>query len=484
MIRLASEVIAQYWPMRTFVHHNPLHSLEYLPFTETVRRGQQFVGGNGYLPGDMYRRYLKSGRIQVHHIEEALAPLARDQDVTLGPCSISHRDVLRACMTHGLSASTHEPLDPLMRREPNEEQIEALAERLSSLSAPTVKERMTTTVREDVAALGRQLTLSGWCDQTLGTHIVEQINAELIKWCEAFLDEGHATWSMPGREQGLYAAWKRLAGKEWTICGIAESRRKIAALSEHPEDTVFDCLEALAIPAEFRRDYLSLQLAALPGWAGFIKWRAEQDAYPWQQAYPVGLVKFLAVRLWYVRELVQAICHEELGIEGNYRAVSTYMEQHPHAYFMRKEQAAGRLPSVYAERVDRLHTQTRNGRKGIATLSHEWEQLTEQYQIEFGPRSRAGRAARHGPTTARTRPRARDRSCRVDGEFSERPSRAPGLDGGLSGIGPWSPVAQGVGSGVPGPPVRHAAARAGQTPTGCTRTAITGAASFAIGLLH
>ena len=34
-IRLASEVIAQYWPMRTFVHHNPLHSLEYLPFTET-----------------------------------------------------------------------------------------------------------------------------------------------------------------------------------------------------------------------------------------------------------------------------------------------------------------------------------------------------------------------------------------------------------------------------------------------------------------
>ena len=24
---LASEVIAQYWPMRTFVHHNPLHTV-------------------------------------------------------------------------------------------------------------------------------------------------------------------------------------------------------------------------------------------------------------------------------------------------------------------------------------------------------------------------------------------------------------------------------------------------------------------------
>ena len=50
IVQLAGEVIAQYWPMRTFVHHNPLHSLEYLPFEETVRRGKQFMGGDGYLP--------------------------------------------------------------------------------------------------------------------------------------------------------------------------------------------------------------------------------------------------------------------------------------------------------------------------------------------------------------------------------------------------------------------------------------------------
>ena len=28
VVKLAGEVIAQYWPMRTFVHHNPLHGLE------------------------------------------------------------------------------------------------------------------------------------------------------------------------------------------------------------------------------------------------------------------------------------------------------------------------------------------------------------------------------------------------------------------------------------------------------------------------
>jgi len=385
MIRLASEVIAQYWPMRTFVHHNPLHSLEYLPFTETVRRGQQFLGGNGYLPGDLYRRYVNTGRILIRHIDDALASLAKDEEVDLGSCRIARREVMRACLTHGLSRPTEEPLDRLMECEPNEDQVDVLAERLVGFAVPTVQERMTATVREDVAALGRDLTLSNWCDQTLGTRIVDQINGELIKWCEAFLDEGHATWSMPGRRQGLYAAWKQVAANEWATCGIADSRRKIAALPEHPEDTVLDCLEALAIPPEFRQDYLALQLAALPGWAGFIKWRAEENDYAWQQAYPVGLVKFLAVRLWYVRELVEKVCQEELGIEGNYRAVLRFMDQQSSGYFMRKEWVAGRLPAAYADRVARLHAQSRS-LQDKAAVSRDWEQLTHHYQIEFGLR--------------------------------------------------------------------------------------------------
>ncbi len=385
MIRLASEVIAQYWPMRTFVHHNPLHSLEYLPFTETVRRGQQFLGGNGYLPGDLYRRYVKTGRILVRHIDNALALLAKDEEVDLGSCRISRREVMRACLTHGLSRTAEEPIDRLMEREPNEEQVDVLAERLVAFAMPTVQEQMAATVRDDVAALGRDLTLSTWCDRTVGARIGDQINSELIKWCEAFLDEGHATWSMPGRRQGLYAAWKQVAANEWTTCGIADSRRKIAALPEHPEDVVLDCLEALAIPAEFRQDYLGLQLAALPGWTGFIKWRAEENDYAWQQAYPVGLVKFLAVRLWYVRELVEKVCREELGIEGNYRAVLRFMDQQPSAYFMRKEWVAGRLPAPYADRVARLHAQLAD-QQNRATQSRAWERLTHHYQIDFGPR--------------------------------------------------------------------------------------------------
>lgn len=83
-------------------------------------------------------------------------------------------------------------------------------------------------------------------------------------------------------------------------------------------------LDAMGIPAELRQDYLSLQLGALFGWASFIKWRAERTQYPWQVAYPIDLVQYLAVRLFYERELVDQACRDQLGIDGSYSAISLY----------------------------------------------------------------------------------------------------------------------------------------------------------------
>jgi uncharacterized protein YbcC (UPF0753/DUF2309 family) len=377
LIRLASEVIAQYWPMRTFVHHNPLHSLEYLPFEEAVELGRRLLGGNGYLAGETYRTYVREGRITLRHLDTALAPLVREAHVALGPRRLSHGEVLHACLTEGLCAPVEEPFDALLAHGADQPLIERLADRLASVVAcPSLHERMATAVREDRASLGHSVTLSGWCDRTLGTEIVELVNGELIKWCEAFLDEGHATWPMPGRERDFYRAWKALAAHEWSPCGIRDSRRKIARLPDHPEDAVLDSLAALAIPHEFRQDYLSLQLAALPGWAGFIKWRGDQQGYEWQQAHPVGLVKFLAVRLWYVRELVEQACRTVLGIAGSYPACMAYMQAHPPAYHLRRERVAGRLPATYADQVDRL----------AQSGPDDWRRLADRYQQEFGAR--------------------------------------------------------------------------------------------------
>ena len=379
IVQLAGEVIAQYWPMRTFVHHNPLHSLEYLPFEETVRRGKQFMGGDGYLPSHLYRQYLKAGRITPAHLDAALKPLVHDKHLAIGSRTVTHGDVLRACLAEGICTPVVEPLDDQLP-DPSNDLVDRLAAKLASVSTFSgLDGRIRSIAEGDQAALGRWLTLSHWCDDTLGTQIVRQINDQLIKWCEAFLDEGHATWPMPGREKGLYGAWKALAVHEWSPCGIEDSGKKISRLPDHPEDALLESLNALGIPAELLQDYLSLQLTALPGWAGFIKWRAEEREYVWQRAYPVGLVKYLAIRLWYARELVQQACCKELGIDGRYDAVTAYMRTHSEEYYLRRQRVAGRLPALYAEEVDRLAHQKGNG----------WKTVLDRYRAEVVPRQEA-----------------------------------------------------------------------------------------------
>ena len=119
LVSQASGVIAHYWPMSMFVHHNPLHNIESMHFEEAVRLGRRFVGGTGYLPNEGYREYVQSGRIQPGHLEAAIGPIAKDQNVTIGGRSISHFDVLRAHLLSGNTAPAPDTLEAFVDRSPN-----------------------------------------------------------------------------------------------------------------------------------------------------------------------------------------------------------------------------------------------------------------------------------------------------------------------------------------------------------------------------
>lgn len=317
LVHRASMVIAHYWPMTTFVHHNPIRNLETHPFHDAIRVARRFIGGRGYLPNEMYRKLVKSGRITASQLDAAIATVAQDTETTLGNRSISHADVLRSHLLEGMTAPAPETIPALVARHPNEKAIRALA---AKLPADSIQQG------EPPIAIARDLTLATWCDQTLHTQLVWQMNREVVKWCEAFLDEGHASWPMPEREKGFYAAWRSLASKEWSPCGVADSGRKIQALPESPEQALLAHLDALEIPTELRQDYLSHHLTALYGWASFINWRSEHSSYQWQAAYPIDLIQYLAVRLFYERELVQQACRDELGINGKFNTIAAYIE--------------------------------------------------------------------------------------------------------------------------------------------------------------
>ncbi len=316
-VELAGEVISQYWPMRTFIHHNPLHGLESLPFGQAVKRGALLFGAREYLDNDTFRSYVKRGCIDKQEIRTALEPLAVDKAVTFAGRFMSHLDVLCASMIYGIT-------DPRPHGSHDGRNDDTSA-------CSSIATWLQTTVRiQDMVSrtpltswppleLPSRETFGTWCDRTVGTPIVETINREMVKWCSVFLDEGEASWSMSHRDQTFYRAWKSLAQYDMTLrlIGIREAAKRIRALPDRPEDAVLDSLTRLLIPKLAWEEYLSLHLAAMPGWTGYIKWRAHQSGYPWQEQFPIDLVKYLAVRLFYERELVERTCGDRLGIAGN-----------------------------------------------------------------------------------------------------------------------------------------------------------------------
>ncbi len=355
LVQLSARIVSHYWPMRTFVHHNPLHGLEYLPFEEAVQHGYQYFRGKGYLSCEIFRDYARSGRILPHDINAVLKPLAHDKYVMLGKHKVTHFELLQLHMLRGIFVPAEETLEAQIMHHRDRFFLESLADHINEvLQHRVVSAQGETGIREDQEMLGRHRTLADWCDCFLNTRLANEINQEMIKWCEAFLDEGHAAWAMPCREYGFYGAWKFLAGQEWHPCMIPGSHRKLASLSEHPEDTLVEHLTVLKIPDEIWQDYLTLHLAALPGWTGYIKWRSVQSGYEWQEAYPADLVQYLAVRIWYERELVHKACSEQLGIDGDFRTISADMQKHPLFYFLQRERNAGKLSAVFTEQVDQL----------------------------------------------------------------------------------------------------------------------------------
>ena len=118
----------------------------------------------------------------------------------------------------------------------------------------------------------------------------ELVDHVLTKWLSAFLDEGQAQWSMPNREDGFYDAFRSVAAHDGQIPddGVA------ADLPESPREAIASVLEPY--PESQWVPIFEEQFAALPGWAGFVKQRADDDG-AWQSTYPVTLEGYLAVRL-------------------------------------------------------------------------------------------------------------------------------------------------------------------------------------------
>ncbi|MFB6096084.1 MAG: DUF2309 domain-containing protein [Haloferacaceae archaeon] len=230
-IARAAEAVGPAWPLHSFVTANPLSGFEDEPFHRAVAAGAERFGGRGYPDASVFRRAWAEGRID--------------------------RDALQAELrAHGVE------------RDP-----EALLDELAAAEATGDRAEHDRPDDDATARLDRVFT----------------------KWLAAFLDEGEATWPMPNREAGFYAAWRSLAPYDDEIPGCDSP----ADLPEEPVDAVVDAVSAC--PQSEWEAIFEAQFAALPGWTGYVRQRADGEANPsadpWQATAPISLTDYLAVRL-------------------------------------------------------------------------------------------------------------------------------------------------------------------------------------------
>lgn len=389
-VNLAGEPISHFWPMKMFIHHNPLHGFEQYHFEKAIKEAERFLGGRGYLPNEDYRDYFKQGRITDEGLNKALKDVSRDSAIEIGNQRISHQEFLKTIFLNGTGKVATGVASAVLQSSYNQLEVKDLIEKFQDLpNNKDPKESLQDYASREQEELAKKYTLGEWCDKSLGTNLQHQINSEAIKWVSGFLDEGHAPWGMPFRKNTFYGSWKELAQNDsfGSLSGIPDWKNKIKNLPDRPEDAILESMSMLSIPKELWVDYFTLHLAQLAGWTGFLKWRSEQFDYEWQSAYPIDLIKYMAVRIVYERELVGLACRTKFDIPGTYTSIRAYLNNFSVGYGLYKDYQTRGLPEEIEHHMDMslfiqepLHIDNLN--RCDSGLISKWEQIRKQQEID------------------------------------------------------------------------------------------------------
>jgi len=365
MVYVAGEPIPFFWPMRTFIHHNPLHGLEGLPFNEAVRKGSRLFHGRGFLERKEYQRYLKQGeadRGALGSVVDAYVagkPSIADIDMAHWLMTLLTKTETRMIHT-GVLAGPEDVFNEIHGAAPTAGDPVDLAAIRQSLRENLLDNRP---VYESI-------------DVLYGTNIATELDELVIKSCLDFFDEGQSVFRMPGREQGLFAAWRDLAERNARLFLRGLDIKTLLMSETSPENIIVSVLQALGVPEGKWVDYFSAELAELHGWAGFIRWRANARHYYWSDRYPADLVDFLAIRLTLALALIAE--RGRSGVPTNRASIERAIDDRPQETWLRLELFGGTILPAYARRVEQALA--RGNRDQIEALFGEYTAVKRRHE--------------------------------------------------------------------------------------------------------
>ncbi|MCB9738671.1 MAG: DUF2309 family protein [Deltaproteobacteria bacterium] len=415
-------------PLEHFVHHNPLHAFEALPFHEAVERAANLTGARPWPTMRFFQQAWEQGRVLQRDLDDVLQREVRDDVVDLPGLRLPRREVMRLLMLapetglHAPEASAwavHEggsldtlpagldrcAAERLRSAGPTSEVLHALWDGCARLAPDAATGR-------DGDAPARLGVLSA---RHLGADLDALVEPLLTRWAAAFLDVGQADWAMPGRAAGFYACGLQLM-RAWgtaLLPGGRWLRRQAKRLQAEGVDAAASVEESLrdlgfgsaALPAEAAEGFVLETLLALPGFGGMFERLAERpDLAPTSgnppragdvALPPTRVLDLLAVRLLLERATLRWLLAErgiratDVGLLPQLRAmrvdrIDPYAEIRRVAPTFHVALSVGLQPAA----LDRARDAERRALRTLADRRTEW-QLRWLWQLAYERRYRA-----------------------------------------------------------------------------------------------
>jgi uncharacterized protein YbcC (UPF0753/DUF2309 family) len=375
----AAHLLPAQGPISVFIHHNTLHAFEELPFDQAVARGAETLRCNPYLPEGVFRQHWDQSRIRDADIDavlrDDLGPRANDRMV-----SESRIDFRRVLLRTGVPTGARNERewamaetmalsryrsdgDPLFRRRLLETTRDWVLRELHLADGngqidPVARSRIDL-LRRAVGEVPER-NIERWTNddwESLGLHALwilirdamqgmplapsssprllirhrdvllaakgvdadTLVNDVLIRFCGAYLDQGLAPWTLPGRNLGFFVAFHSLYSEDdpaepWCR-GLAAELRRLAAERIEPIDSIAESLDLLGVQDDERNAFLEETLLALRGFGGMIAHLQERPDRVVHALAADSVVEFLAVRLILDRLALAYLVRSHVGAD-------------------------------------------------------------------------------------------------------------------------------------------------------------------------
>jgi uncharacterized protein len=325
--RLAALLPAQ-GPISIFIHHNPLHAFEHLPFEKAVDQAADQLGREPYLAESRYRAKLAVGRILARDVEDVLREQLGDRGTKYVGGVGSRFQLWRAVVLQGIPEAKGRELTWIIeetaavsqfRRDVSASARVALAG-LGPVDDRGAEERRAVgdLWRACLAAVGRTPLVHAppavrpvrhrdWLQVVHGIDTDDWIHPPLIRFLAGYLDQGLAQWTMPERRRGIHGCFLELYRTSLVSgCGSWARTLPHVVAEDHATgrsaiDSMVHSLAELGVTDDEWEAYLGAELLALRGWAGMVRQIEERPDRVPARDLTVTLRGYLAVRLLFER---------------------------------------------------------------------------------------------------------------------------------------------------------------------------------------